>query len=217
MSNLPGRPGRIAPGGLRRLARRGAILVVVGLFVYFAVSVVQVLSAARVSQEPYAVGRTTFIVVMGEHANTSSVSVDTEARLAQAMTLFDADSGRRILIGVLPESGRTGGGAARFLEKQGLPARDLTVVTATSDDSLLAMVRRVVGDRRPTPVIIVTDPLDDLRLRGDAASYGLTPEISPASPSSTGLFGDILTTGQQAWAVALGRVFGFSTTGWASS
>lgn len=208
------RPRFFSAESLRRRGGRLATLVLVGLFAYFALSVVQVLAAARTSQQPYAVGHSTFIVVMGEHSPTAPISADTRARLDQALSLLQAGAGKKIVLGVLPGGVLGPSAEARLLARSGASGTDLVELKATSDDSLLAAVRVLAGSHS---VIIVSDPLNDLRLRGDAASYGLGPEMSPASPSGSGPFGDVLTTGQQAFAVALGRVFGFSTTGWASS
>jgi hypothetical protein len=221
MTWFAGRRRRLSGPRVRQGAARLAAIVLIGLFVYIALSVIQVLSASRASQEPYAVARTTFIVVMGEHDAAAAISTDTEARLAQAMSLYGAGSGKKIVIGILPASAPPSGMSStpvdRFLTDQGLPAADLAVVEATSDDSLLARVGDLAVKGLSRNVIVVSDPLDNLRLRGDAASYGLLPQMSPATPSGSGVLGDGLTIGQQALAVAVGRVFGFSTTGWASS
>lgn len=225
MSWFAGGAGLFAVGRIRRIVTRTIGLILLGAFVYFAVSVVQVLAASRSSQQPSAVAKTTYIVVMGENTLDKPLSKDAKNRLDQAMSLYQAGRGKKVVIGVSncsdcsPTSARSGkpaGLEASFLQKQNLPGADLIELKATDDDGLLSSVAVLIG-KGSRSVIIVSDPLDGLRLRATAASHGLAPEMSPATPPGSGILGDAGTIGQQALAVAIGRVFGFSSTGWASS
>jgi hypothetical protein len=228
MSWFAGGAGMFAAGRVRRIVTRVVGVVLLGLFVYFAISAVQVLAASRASQQPNQVAKTTYVVVAGEHESVQAPSSDTKARLDQALSLYQSGRAKKIVIGVTNcascgagaaavLSGQPIGAEAKFLEKQGLPATRIVEVKAPDDDALLSSVAAVIGHHGSTAVIIVADPLDDLRLRATAASHGLTPEISPATPPGSGFLSDAGTIGQQAMAVAVGRVFGFSMTGWASN
>jgi hypothetical protein len=228
MSWFAGGAGMFAAGRVRRIVLRVLGVVLLGLFVYFAISAVQVLAASKASQQPAEVAKTTYIVVVGEHESTEALSKDMKARLDQALSLYQSGRGKKIIIAVTNcASCGTGadavvpgpphGKAATFLEMQSLPAKRLVEVRAGDDDALLASVAALIPRRGSHAVIIVSDPLDDLRLRGTAASHGLAPEMSPATPPSSGVLSDAGAIGQQAFAVAIGRVFGFSLTGWASN
>ena len=212
---------------LSALLRKGfvvALFLAIGAFIYVVVAVVQVLLASKTSQVPANVPVSSAIVVVGPPGSNGSSGAVVN-RLEQALTLFQAK--RAPLIIVTGISSATGGSAAsaagagqlqnesHFLQQQGLQAKFIKQVEGATDSGVLAGVEKIVG--HGAKVIIVSDPLSSLRLRGIASSAGLTPEISPGTPPSTGFLTDVGRVWQQAAAVAEGRVLGWGSSGWAST
>ncbi|HEV2360302.1 MAG TPA: YdcF family protein, partial [Acidimicrobiales bacterium] len=194
--------------------------VVFGLFVFLVVSVVQVLTASETSQDPSAVGKAAAIVVMGDPPAGSSVSADMQSRLEQALVLFQAGRAPVVVVTGGPLPGGHGTEAlieANYLEGQGLASAHIVQLAATNDSTALSGVATLYGHPSPQAIIIVSDPLDGLRLRATASTDGLKPEMSPATPPKRSFWTDVGSVWRQAVAVSEGRVFGFSNTGWASN
>jgi uncharacterized SAM-binding protein YcdF (DUF218 family) len=211
---------------LRSLVRKAfvlAIFVVIAAFLYVVATVVQVLLASKSSQVPSAVPVSAAIVVLGPPGSNGATG-SVVNRLEQGLTLFQAK--RAPMIIVTGTSTASGGGSTgpselksevKFLEQQGLQAKYIRQVTGTDDSTVLTAVARIVGRADGGRVIIVSDPLSSLRLRGTASSAGLTAEISPGTPPSTGFLTDVGHVWTQALAVAEGRVLGWGSSGWAST
>ena len=188
---------------------RALLVVALGVFVYLVITVIQVLAASQASQTPSSVAEAKAVLVMGEPTKPD-LSKDVVNRLEQALSLYTAKRAPLIVIpgasgGVLQEQAAL---EIRFLEQQGLARSHIELVGGSDDTSVLSSTARLMG--RGTPkVIIVSDPLDALRLRASATAAGLTGEISPATPPPTGFFTDVGSVWRQATTVAAGRVFGF--------
>jgi uncharacterized SAM-binding protein YcdF (DUF218 family) len=220
----------VVPMGPLRIVKwvlKIAALAALALFVYLVISVVQVLGASEVPQVPSAVADAASIVVISPPGHTSTLSTDDVNRLEQALSLFTA---RKAPMVVLTGGTATGAVAAdgpppttevgaevQFLEKQGLKAVSIDQVAGSDDPSSMAALKKLVGHADGGKVIIVADPLSSLRLRATAAGAGLSPEISPATPPASSFWNDVSQVWRQASAVAFGRVFGFGSTGWAST
>lgn len=220
-----GGPEGVAVNGKRliRSAVSGVGIIVVGLFCFVVVSVVQVIMASEVSQDPGAVQVATAIVVMGEPTPNATAPADLRSRLEQALVLLQAKRASRIIVtgGTTPGGKETEASVeAAFLEKQGISASQITQIAAVNDPASLSAIKAdeiPLGHQAPLTVILVSDPLDGLRLRATAAADGLIPEISPATPPARGFWTDVGAVWTQAVAVSEGRVRGFGSTGWASS
>jgi uncharacterized SAM-binding protein YcdF (DUF218 family) len=195
-------------------------LIVFGLVIYLVVSVVQVLTASRATQVPSAVSPAAAIVVMGESQSGKTLSADTTNRLEQALTLYEAKRAPVVIVAA-PTSGPLGTNELEleiaYLEAQGLRGDHIERVIASDDPSALSGVKKLVGHTDGGKVILVSDPLNSMRLRSTASSDGLAPEISPGTPPDYGLWNDVGKVWNQALAVAVGRVIGFGQTGWATS
>jgi hypothetical protein len=217
---VPLGPVRILKWALKILA-----LVVVALFVYLIISVVQVLGASDASQVPSAVAPAAAIVVITPPGSTATLSPDDTNRLEQALSLFTARPPRApmvVLTGAGCQPGLSTGATlvaaeTAYLEKQGMHASEIRTVTGCGDPAAMTSVDKLVGHADGGKVIIVADPLSSLRLRSIASGAGLTPEISPATPPSRSFWTDVGQVWRQASAVAFGRVLGFGSTGWAST
>jgi hypothetical protein len=207
-------------------------LAVVATFIYLVISVIQVLTASQVSQLPASVEGAAAIVVMSPPGGSGKLSTDLVNRLEQALSLYEAHKAQIVV--VTGANGATGltdpvsvqgvpaastevGAEIRFLEQQGMLPTHIYQAGGTDDMGGLAGVKTIVGHEDGGKVIIVADPLSSLRLRATAAADGLVPEISPGTPPSAGFMNDVGQVWKQASAVALGRVLGFSSTGWAST
>jgi uncharacterized SAM-binding protein YcdF (DUF218 family) len=189
---------------------RALLVVVLGVFVYLVVTVIQVLAASQASQTPSSVAEAKAVLVMGEPTKPD-LSKDVVNRLEQALSLYTAKRAPLIVIpgasgGVLQEQAAL---EIRFLEQQGLARSHIELVGGTDDASVLSSAAKLLGRTGTPRVILVSDPLDALRLRASATAAGLTGEISPATPPPTGFFTDVGSVWRQATTVAAGRVFGF--------
>jgi uncharacterized SAM-binding protein YcdF (DUF218 family) len=209
----------------RRLIRSvisGVAIIVVGLLCFVVVSVVQVIMASEVSQDPSAVQPAAAIVVLGEPTPNGAVPADLRSRLEQALVLLQAKRASRIIVtGATTPGGKETEATveATFLVKQGVSPSQIVQIAAINDPGALSAIKALalpsVGGHET--VILVSDPLDGLRLRATAAADGLVPEISPATPPARGFWTDVGAVWTQAVAVSEGRVRGFGSTGWASS
>jgi hypothetical protein len=222
----------VNPRWVLRWSVRAVVLAVVAIFIYLVISVIQVLTASQVSQLPASVETAAAIVVMSPPGGSGKLSTDLVNRLEQALSLYEAH--KATIVVVTGANGATGlsdpvsvqgvpaastevGAEIRFLEQEGMLPTHIYQAGGTDDTSGLAGVKTVVGKTDGGRVIIVADPLSSLRLRATAAADGLVPEISPGTPPSAGFMSDVGQVWKQASAVALGRVLGFSSTGWAST
>lgn len=219
---VPFSPLRVVKWALKVLA-----IAVVGLFVYLVISVIQVLGASEASQLPSAVADAAAIVVVSPPGHTTTLSTDDVNRLEQALSLFQAHKAPMVVLTGGFDTGPVGaaglpptteiGAEVQFLEKQGLQAVHIFQAAGSDDPSSMASVAKLVGHAGGGRVIIVADPLNSLRLRAIASDHDLSPEISPASPPAKSFWTDVGQVWRQASAVAVGRVFGFGSTGWAST
>lgn len=199
----------MTPLFLLRWAWKVAALVVFGLFVYLVITVVQVLGASEVPQVPSAVAPAAAIVLMSPSSSSAKLSADATARLEQALTLFQAHRAPTLMVTGADGPATTAGQEVAYLEHQGVAASHVKVVGGSDDGAALAAVARLVGHDAGGRVIVVSDPLASLRLRATAASKGLHPEISPATPPAASFWTDVGQVWKQASMVAVGRVFGF--------
>jgi hypothetical protein len=218
----------ISPKRLLGWLWKVVIVLVAALIAYLVVSVVQVLEASGASQNPQSLGPARAIVVLGAPSAGGKLSADLRARLEQALTIYQAQRAPIVIVpvpSIAASADSSGGPEVLYLEKAGLAPAHIEEVVGTNDYTTLAAVATRLGkcsgcksgSRSNPVVIIVADPLDDLRLRATASSLGLTPETSPCSPAKKSFFGELGAVWQQASAVAEGRVFGFGDTAWASN
>lgn len=201
---------RTGTGRRPRWFVRGALLVVAAIFVYLAVTFVQVVLASR-SDDGVAASDTTHsdaIVVLGAAQYDGRPSPVLRDRLDHALALYRAGVAPRILL--------TGGKRAgdrfteayagyRYLTGEGVPADDLLVVTDGSStwDSLRAS-ERVLRRHRADRVTLVSDGYHALRLRGIAGEIGIDAAVSSTAGSAT--LPELL---RETGLVAVGRIIGY--------
>ena len=191
-----------------RWALKGVVLLVVGLLVYFVVSLVQVWLTAR-EYDPVPAQA---IVVMGSAQYNGVPSPDLEARLDEALVLFRKGYAHLVVCTGYKQPGDAYSEAqsgAAYLESKGVPAAD--VLQAGGDDSWsnLADAAAELKARGLTDVLIVTDPFHEDRSMAIATDVGLTPHPTPTRSSPITGIAVIPYYLKEAVGVGLGRVIGY--------
>lgn len=193
-----------------KLAFRLVVLVIVGLLVYFLVTLVQVWLTGR-HYEPRAAQA---IVVMGTAQYDGKPSPDLRARLDQALVLYHQGYAPLVVVTGSKQKGDTyteAQAGATYLESQPTPVPAARIIQAGGDDSWLnlADAATLLHARGATSVLVVTDPFHEDRSMAIASRVGLTPYPAPTqtSPiSGTALLPYYL---KEALGVGVGRVIGF--------
>jgi uncharacterized SAM-binding protein YcdF (DUF218 family) len=200
-----GRPRR---RGLRRAAR-AALLLVVALVAYLAVSYYQVWSTGRSDHT----GPVDAIVVMGAAQYDGEPSPQLAARLDHAAALWP--QGRAGLV-VVTGGKRAGDrfteaeASAAYLEEHGVPASAIVLEDqGRSSFESLRGAASLLAARGLDSVLIVTDPYHALRSRLIAGEVGLDAHVSPTPTSVVHGGEQTVRELQEAAGVALGRLIGF--------
>jgi uncharacterized SAM-binding protein YcdF (DUF218 family) len=194
--------------GLVRLALKVLALVVAGLLVYFAVTLVQVWLTSR----HYDPRKAQAIVVMGAAQYDGVPSPDLRARLDEALLLYRKGYAPLIVVTGSKEPGdefTEAESGARYLEAHGVPAS--AIVEGGGNDSWmnLADVAPVLRRRGVHSVLVVTDPFHEDRSMAIASSEGLAPYPTPTRTSPITGWSTVPYFLKEGFGVALGRVIGF--------
>lgn len=191
-----------------RWAFKILVLLVLAAVVYYGVTLVQVWLTSRRYDPVHAQA----IIVMGAAQYNGVPSPDLEARLNQALILYQQHYAPLIVCTGYKEPGdayteaETG---KTYLESKGVPAA--AILEAGGRDSW-TNVAQAAAELKPlgdTDVLVVTDPFHEDRSMAIATDVGLTPHPAPTqtSPiSGTALIPYFLKT---AAGVAIGRIIGF--------
>lgn len=194
--------------GPLRLVFRLVGLVIVGLIVYFLVTLVQVWLTSR-HYEPQPAQA---IVVMGSAQYNGTPSPDLAARLDQALILYQKGYAHLVVVTGSKEKGDAfteAQAGANYLGAKGVPAAD--ILQAGGDDSWrnLSDAAALLKPRGVTTVLIVTDPFHEDRSMAIASDLGLTPHPTPTRTSPISGLATIPYFLKEAAGVALGRIVGF--------
>ena len=194
--------------GPLRLVLRLLMLVVVGLIVYFLVSLVQVWLTSR-HYDPKAAQA---IFVMGAAQYHGLPSPDLRARLNQAVILYKQGYAPLVAVTGNKEKGDTfteAQAGASYLESRGVPAA--AIVEGGGDDSWrnLSDAAPLLKARGVTTVLVVTDPFNEDRSMAIASSLGFTPYPTPAQSSPISGTSTIPYFMKEAVGVGFGRIIGF--------
>jgi uncharacterized SAM-binding protein YcdF (DUF218 family) len=195
------------PGPVR-LALKILGIVVAGVVLYFAVTLVQVWLTSR----RYDARKAQAIVVMGAAQYDGVPSPDLRARLNEALLLYKEGYAPLIAVTGSKEKGdqfTEAESGARYLEYHGVPSED--IVEAGGDDSWknLADVEPTLRRRGVRSALIVTDPFHEDRSMAIASDMGLTPYPTPTRTSPITNWQTVPYFMKEAFGVALGRVIGF--------
>ncbi len=191
-----------------RLALKVVGLVVAGLLIYFAVTLVQVWLTSR----HYDPRKAQAIVVMGAAQYDGVPSPDLRARLDEALLLYRHGYAPLIAVTGSKERGdqfTEAESGARYLEDHGVPPS--AIVEAGGDDSWmnLADVAPELRRRGVHSVLVVTDPFHEDRSMAIASDMGLEPFPTPTRSSPISGWSTVPYFLKEGFGVALGRVIGF--------
>ncbi|MHB8219985.1 MAG: YdcF family protein [Acidimicrobiales bacterium] len=191
-----------------RWALKLAVVVVVGLAIYFGVTMVQVWLTSRA----YDARPAQAIVVMGAAQYNGVPSPDLRARLDQALILFREGYSHLVGLTGSKEKGDAyteSEAGARYLEYHGVPPAD--IVEAGGDDSWrnLSELAPKLKARGVHTVLMVTDPFHEDRSMAIASDLGFTPYPAPTRTSPITGTATVPYFLKEAVGVGLGRIIGF--------
>jgi len=191
-----------------RLVLKLVVLVVLGMIVYFGVTLVQVWLTSR----QYDPRPAQAIVVMGAAQYDGVPSPDLRARLNEALLLYQRGYSHLVAVTGSKEKGdqfSESEAGARYLEYHGVPAAD--IVEAGGDDSWrnLSDVAPELKARGVDTVLMVTDPFHEDRSMAIISDLGFTPYPTPTQTSPITGTATVPYFLKEALGVALGRVIGF--------
>jgi len=199
-----------------RLVLRIVSLLVFAVLVYFAVTLVQVWLTSR-QYDPHPAGA---IMVMGAAEYNGTPTFDLQARLKQAVILFDAGDARLIMVTGSKEKGDidTEAGASKtYLEQRGVPAADILEAGGTNSYENVALAAPQLIARHATSVLVTTDPFHEDRSMAISSSLGLSPSPTPTKTSPITGWSTVPYFLKEAVGVGLGRIVGFNHLEWLHS
>jgi uncharacterized SAM-binding protein YcdF (DUF218 family) len=191
-----------------RLVFKIVFLLVLGVVVYFAVTLVQVWLTSR----QYDPRPAQAIVVMGAAQYDGVPSPDLRARLNEALLLFHQGYADVVTVTGNKEKGdqfTEAEAGARYLETKGVPSAD--IVEAGGDDTWqsLSDVAPKLKARGDTKILMVTDPFHEDRSMAIASQLGLTPYPTPTQTSPITGWSTVPYFLKEALGVGLGRIIGY--------
>ena len=166
-----------------RIAFRIASLLVAALLVYFAVSLVQVWLTSR-EYDPHPAAA---IMVMGAAEDNGTPTLDLQARLKEAVILFQDGDARLIVVTGSKEKGDVyteAGVSKSYLEQKGVPASNILEAGGTNSYENVADAAPQLISRHATSVLVTSDPFHEDRSMAIASSLGLTPSPTPTRTST---------------------------------
>ncbi|MDA8291794.1 MAG: YdcF family protein [Actinomycetota bacterium] len=189
--------------------------------VYVVVSGFQVVTASHLPTSTTGLQPARAIVVLGAPVDGSVPAADLSARLQQALALYDARLAPQILVTGAPAQPASGTSpaeppvtavASTWLREHGVPASSIEPVPAAGAPAGIAAAAAALGSG--THVIVVTDAIAALWVKGAASRSGLVAQVSPAVGSEKAVTSEIGPLWRQATAVAVGRLIGYGRTTW---
>jgi uncharacterized SAM-binding protein YcdF (DUF218 family) len=198
---------RVILGPLRPVLRVVALFVAV-LVVYFGVTFVQIWLRGH----EHSTARAQAILIFGTTEDDGTPSAELTVRLAHALALFR--DGRAPLVAVTggkrPGDLYTEGGvSATYLERHGVPAKDILIGAGSDTWQNVATVLPALQAHRVRTVLTVTDPFHEYRAMAIAAAQGLVPYPSPVSDSPTVHYSLWRYYLKETLEVGVGRIVGY--------
>jgi uncharacterized SAM-binding protein YcdF (DUF218 family) len=199
--------------GPLRLVLKIAAIVVAVIVAYFAVTLAQVWLTSR----RYDAHQAGAILVMGAAQYDGVPSPDLQARLNEALKLYDAHDARLIMLTGNKKPGDVyteAESGAMYLEKAGVPRS--AILQAGGDDSFenIADAAPQLKARGATSVLVSTDPFHEDRSMAIASQQGLTPSPTPTQTSPIKGWSTLPYFLKEAVGVGLGRIIGYSHLEW---
>jgi uncharacterized SAM-binding protein YcdF (DUF218 family) len=196
-----------------RIALRIVSLLVAALLLYFAVSLVQVWLTSR-EYDPHPAAA---ILVMGAAEDNGKPTLDLQARLKEAVILFQDGYAHLIVVTGSREKGDVfteAGVSKSYLEHKGVPASDILEAGGTNSYENVADAAPQLISRHATSVLVTTDPFHEDRSMAIASSLGLTPSPTPTRTSPITGWSTVPYFLKEAVGVGLGRIVGFNHLEW---
>lgn len=185
------------------------------MVIYLVVSAVQVVMASSLPQAATAFTPASAIVMIGSAASNNAASPDLQARIDEAVALYDAHLATKILV---TGTAAIGGpnipdSEVALLEQRSVPKAAITAVVGGNTAAQLSQVASTLGPK--ATAIIVTDALDAFWTAKVAAHDAIAAQIAPAVDSGKSVYKHVGTIFGQASAIAVGRIVGFQRIPWA--
>jgi uncharacterized SAM-binding protein YcdF (DUF218 family) len=196
-----------------RLILRIVSLIVAAILLYFGVTLVQVWLTSR-QYDPHPAGA---IMVMGAAEYNGTPTLVLQARLKEALILFDKGDAHLIMVTGSREKGDvdTEAGASKaYLEQRGVPAADILEAGGTNSYDNVAEAAPQLIARHATAVLVTTDPFHEDRSMAIASSLGLMPSPTPTRTSPITGWSTVPYFFKEAIGVGLGRIVGFNHLEW---
>ena len=196
-----------------RIAVRLAILLVLALLVYFAVTIVQVWLTSR-EYDPHPADA---ILVMGSAQYDGIPSPDLRARLEEALSLFRDGYAQLVVVTGSKEKGdqfTEAQAGARYLEANRVPSDD--ILEAGGDDSYenIADAAPLLRSHHAVTILIATDAFHEYRSMAIASSMGFEPSPTPTQTSPITGWSSVPYFLKEAVGVSFGRVIGYDHLEW---
>jgi uncharacterized SAM-binding protein YcdF (DUF218 family) len=196
-----------------RWALRLSALVVAAIVLYFGITLVQVWLTSR-QYDPRPAGA---ILVMGAAQYNCTPTLDLQARLDQALTLYRQGYAYLIVLTGGKEPGdkcTESESGAMYLEKKGVPST--AILEAGGNDSYENIQDAMGGlEAHDVHVVLVTtDPFHEDRSMAIASSFSLSPSPTPTQTSPISGWSTVPYFLKEAAGVGLGRIIGFNHLEW---
>lgn len=199
-------------GPFRLILKIAAVAAAV-LVTYFAVTLVQVWLTSR-HYDPHQAGA---ILVMGAAQYDGVPSPDLQARLNEALKLYQQGDARLIMLTGSKEPGdeyTESQSGAMYLEKAGVPRSAILEVGGDNSFDNIADAAPELRARGITNVLMTTDPFHEDRSMAIASQQGLAPSPTPTQTSPISGWSSMPYFVKEAIGVGLGRIIGYSHLEW---
>ena len=184
-------------------------LIVGAVVVYLVVTGVQIWMTS-LQYSPQDAGA---IVVMGAAQVNGVPSPDLQARLEEALALFQQGYSHLIVCTGSKKAGEHYTEAQvgfLYLTEHGVPAADVLQGGGTTTYADLTDAQKLLAPRHMKEVLISTDPFQEYRSEAIASSLGLDPHPTPTRNSPIKGWSTVPYYLRETASVALGRIIGYS-------
>lgn len=196
-----------------RWGLRILLLLAAAIFLYFAVTLVQVwLTSRQYEPRPAAA-----ILVMGAAQYNCRPSPDLQARLDQALTLYHQGYSHLVMVTGNKERGdrcTEAESGARYLESKGVPAADILEAGGDTTYQNIQQAAPVLARHGVKVVLVTTDPFHEDRSMAIASTFSLSPSPTPTQSSPITGWSTVPYFLKEGVGVGLGRIIGFNHLEW---
>jgi uncharacterized SAM-binding protein YcdF (DUF218 family) len=183
------------------------------VILYFAVTLVQVWLTSR-HYDPHPAAA---IVVMGSAQYNGQPSPDLQARLDEALSLYQAGYAKTIMVTGSKEPGDVyteAEASADYLKSKGVPASDILQAGGSDTYGNFAGAAPQLLARHDNIILVTTDPFHEDESMAIASSFGLKPSATPTHTSPITGWSTVPYFFKEAVGVGFGRIIGFNHLEW---